>query len=297
VTKPRALLATAVLAVLGPIPSAYAAREFSRGNITAVDWRVMQIEIKTPKGGLLTYKVAPNCAVKFTDGTADFPNPKLEDLTPPMYIHFVFENQTMLEIDVKEVGSAPRPRAQGGGNRGSSDRNSSDRNSSDRNSSDRNSSDRNSSDRNSSDRNSSDRNSSDRNSSDRYSSDRQIKVRILRLDERRGTFEADVAGRRQTFRAENGRLLRGFGEGDLVILGVDRRGGAEVVTDIRTAGQIGRVTRVDERRGEVSIEVRGREALYRVDDGSRLLRRVRVGDRVTFEVEERRGQKVITSIE
>jgi Cu/Ag efflux protein CusF len=287
VTKPRALLATAVLAVLGPIPSAYAAREFSRGNITAVDWRVMQIEIKTPKGGLLTYKVAPNCAVKFTDGTADFPNPKLEDLTPPMYIHFVFENQTMLEIDVKEVGSAPRPRAQGGGNRGSSDRNSSDRNSSDRNSSDRNSSDR----------NSSDRNSSDRNSSDRYSSDRQIKVRILRLDERRGTFEADVAGRRQTFRAENGRLLRGFGEGDLVILGVDRRGGAEVVTDIRTAGQIGRVTRVDERRGEVSIEVRGREALYRVDDGSRLLRRVRVGDRVTFEVEERRGQKVITSIE
>jgi Cu/Ag efflux protein CusF len=297
VTKPRALLATAVLAILGPIPSAYAAREFSRGNITAVDWRVMQIEIKTPKGGLLTYKVAPNCAVKFTDGTADFPNPKLEDLTPPMYIHFVFENQTMLEIDVKEVGSAPRPRAQGGGNRGSSDRNSSDRNSSDRNSSDRNSSDRNSSDRNSSDRNSSDRNSSDRNSSDRYSSDRQIKVRILRLDERRGTFEADVAGRRQTFRAENGRLLRGFGEGDLVILGVDRRGGAEVVTDIRTAGQIGRVTRVDERRGEISIEVRGREALYRVDDGSRLLRRVRVGDRVTFEVEERRGQKVITSIE
>jgi Cu/Ag efflux protein CusF len=267
----RALLATAVLAVVAPAPSAHAAREFSRGNITAVDWRVMQIEIKTPQGGRLTYKVARNCSVKFTDGVADFPNPKLEDLTPPMYIHFVFEDQTMLEIDVKEVGSAPRPRAQGA-NRGSSDRNSSDRNSSDRN-------------------------SSDRNSSDRNSSDRQIKVRILRLDESRGTFEADVAGRRETFRAESNRLLRGFGEGDLVILGFDRRGGGrDVVTDIRSAGQSGRVTRLDERRDEVSIEVRGRETTYQVDS-PRLLRRLRVGDRVAFEVEERRGRKVIVSIE
>jgi hypothetical protein len=281
----RALVATAVLAALGP-PSAHAAREFSRGNITAVDWRVMQVEIKTPQGGRLTYKVARNCSVKFTDGVADFPNPKLEDLTPPMYIHFVFENQTMLEIDVKEVGSAPRPRAQGA-NRGSSDRNSSDRNSSDRSSSDRSSSDR----------SSSDRSSSDRNSPARNSADRQIKVRILRLDERRGTFDADVAGRSQGFRAESSRLLRGFGEGDLVILSLDRRGGSEVVTDIRSAGQSGRVTQVDERRGEVSIEVRGRETLYQVDDGSRLLRRVRVGDRVTFEVEERRGRRVIVSIE
>ena len=48
----------------------------------------MQIEIKTPQGGRLTYKVARNCSVKFTDGAGDFPNPRLEDLTPPMYIHF-----------------------------------------------------------------------------------------------------------------------------------------------------------------------------------------------------------------
>ena len=161
----------------------------------------------------------------------------------------------MLEIDVKEVGSAPRPRA-AGANRGS-----------------------------------------DRGSSDRNQSDRQMKVRILRLDERRGTFEADVAGRRESFRAESNRLLRGFGEGDLVILTFDRRGGGrDVVTDIRSAGQSGRVTRVDERRDEVSIEVRGRETTYQVES-PRLLRRLRVGDRVAFEVEERRGRKVIVSIE
>lgn len=277
------LLATALAVLLGPTPSAHAAREFQRGNITAVDWRAMQIEIKNPKGGVETYKVAPNCSVKFTDGAADFPNPRLEDLTPPMYIHFAFENKTMLEIDVKEVGSAPRPRAQGA-NRAPSDRNGTDRDSSNRGGNDRNSSDR----------GGNDRNSSDRNGADRNSSDRQIKVRILRIDERRGTFDADVAGRRQGFRAETGRLLRGFGEGDLVILTLDRRG--DLVMDIRTAGQRGRVTQIDERRGEVGIDVRGRETLYPVDD-PRLLRRMRVGDRVTFEVEERRGRRVITSIE
>jgi Copper binding periplasmic protein CusF len=240
----RALVATALVAVFGPTPSAHAAREFARGNITAVDWRVMQIEIRTPQGGRQTYKVARNCAVRFTDAARDFPNPRLEDLTPPMYIHFSFENQTVFDIDVKEVGRAARP--------------------------------------------------SPPHEPDRPSADRQIKVRILRLDERRGTFDADVAGRRQTFRAEPSRLLRGFGEGDLVILTLDRRG--DLVTDIRGAGQSGRVTQVDERRGEVSIEVRGRETLYQVDE-PRLLRRIRVGDRVAFEVEERRGRRVITSIE
>jgi hypothetical protein len=272
----RAVLATAIAALLGPTATAHAAREFSRGNITAVDWRAMQVEIKTPQGGTLTYKVAPNCSVKFTDQPGSFPNPRLEDLTPPMYIHFSFENQTMLEIDVKEVGFDARTRGR------TTDR-----------------------DRTSSDRDRTDRDRSDR---DRTSSDREIKVRILRIDERRGTFEADVAGRRQEFRAESSRLLRGFGEGDLVILsfdrrgdserrgGNDRRGGGDLVTDIRSAGQTGRVTQVDERRGEVRIEVRGRETLYPVDN-PRLMRRLRVGDRITFEVEERRGRRVITTIE
>ncbi len=87
---------------------AFAAKEFGRGNITAVDWNAMQIEIKTPKGGTLTYKVAPNVEVKFTDGRADFPNPTYKDLAAPMYIHFVFEDQIISSADVREVGTAPR---------------------------------------------------------------------------------------------------------------------------------------------------------------------------------------------
>jgi Cu/Ag efflux protein CusF len=283
----RFLLAIAV-ALLVPAVPAQAAREFGRGNITAVDWQVMQLEIKTPQGGRLTYKVAPNCSVKFTDRVEEFRNPKLQDLIPPMYIHFAFENQTISEIDVREVGNIPARSS-------ATDRNAA--SGRDRTASDRTASDRNSSDRNSSDRNSSDRGRlSDRSSSNSGRlSDRELRVRIVRVNERRGTFDADVAGRRQGFRVENNRLLRGFGEGDLVILSLDRRGG-DVVTDIRSAGQAGRVTRIDERRGELTIEVGGRESVYPVDSPS-LLRRLREGDRVTYEVEERRGRKVIVSIE
>jgi Cu/Ag efflux protein CusF len=242
-----ALSAGLALATLGSVSPAAAAREFGRGNITAVDWNAMQIEIKTPQGGRLTYKVAKGCEVKFTDGAQDFPNPTLQDLAPPMYIHFQFEDQVISVIDVREVGGAPRRRS--GAPSAAPD-----------------------------------------------TAARELKVRILRLDERRGTFEADVAGRRQSFRAENARLLRDFGEGDLVVIELARRGGSEVVTDIRGAGQTGRVTTLDERRGEIGIEVRGRETLYRVDN-DRILRGIRVGDRITFETEERGGRRVITRIE
>jgi Cu/Ag efflux protein CusF len=288
-TNPRRLLfASAIAAVLVPALPAHAAREFGRGNITAVDWQVMQIEIKTPQGGRLTYKVAQNCSVKFTDRAEEFKNPKLQDLTPPMYIHFVFENQTISEIDVREVGNiGPRSSTTDRGSSTDQGR------STDRGSTDRGSTDRGSTDRGSTDRSSADRRSSERG---RPLSDRELKARILRIDERRGTFDADVAGRRQGFRTESRRLLRDLGEGDLVILSLDRRGGNEIVTDIRSAGQSGRVTRIDERRGEVTVEVRGRESVYLVDS-PRLLRRLREGDRVTFEVEERRGRRVIVSIE
>jgi hypothetical protein len=92
---------------LATVP-AEAAKEFGRGNIQAVDWGVMQVAVKTPQGGVLTYKVAPNAEVKFTDGAADFPNPTYRDLAPPMYIYFQFEDQTISFAEVREVGSAPR---------------------------------------------------------------------------------------------------------------------------------------------------------------------------------------------
>jgi hypothetical protein len=108
------LRAALVAGVFAASP-AFAAKEFGNGNITAVDWNAMQIEIKTPKGGLLTYKVAPNIEVKFTDGAADFPNPTYKDLAPPMQIHFVFEDQIISSADVREVGSAPRRSARPAG--------------------------------------------------------------------------------------------------------------------------------------------------------------------------------------
>ncbi|MET0554875.1 MAG: hypothetical protein ABW221_17670 [Vicinamibacteria bacterium] len=248
--KIRLSAVTAMLA-LAPL-AATAADDFSRGNIEAVDWNVMQIAIRTPQGGTLTYKVFPNASVKFTDCPECFPGPTLKDLAPPMYVHFVFEDldvDTIKSFDVKEIGSAARragPRASSG--------------------------------------------SSDSSSSSGVSG-RDMKVKILRMDERRGTFTADVAGRSQNFRARSGDL-RDFREGDLAIITVDNG----QVTAIRAAGRSGRVTSVDERRGEVGIEVNGRERFYRVEN-NRMLDRVKEGDRVTFDVETRNGQEVVTTLE
>jgi hypothetical protein len=113
-TSKASLIRAAFIALVFAASPAFAAKEFGNGNITAVDWNAMQIEIKNPKGRVYTYKVARNIEVKFTDGTADFPNPTYKDLAPPMQIHFVFEDQVILSADVREVGSAPRRSAQQG---------------------------------------------------------------------------------------------------------------------------------------------------------------------------------------
>jgi hypothetical protein len=110
--KPSSILRAAIVVAVFAVSPAFAAVEYGTGNITAVDWKVMQIEIKTPKGGIVTYKVAPNVEVKFTDGAADFPNPTYKDLAPPMYIHFTFQDRIISVADVREVGSAPRRSAQ-----------------------------------------------------------------------------------------------------------------------------------------------------------------------------------------
>ena len=90
--KTRVLFgALALLAVVAPRP-ALAARDFSRGNIEAVDWNVMQVAVRSSQGRVITYKVAPNASVKFTDCPECFPSPSLRDLAPPMYVHFQFED-------------------------------------------------------------------------------------------------------------------------------------------------------------------------------------------------------------
>lgn len=244
--------ALALLAAAAPRP-ALAARDYSRGNIQAVDWNVMQVAIRTPQGGVLTYKVAPSASVKFTDCPECFPNPTLRDLVPPMYVHFQFEDLAVDEIvsfDVKEIGSAPR---RGGGG-------------------------------------------ASMQPVAPIGVGQDLKVKILTMDERRGTFSADVAGRRQAFRAANAGDLRDFREGDLAVITVERRGAEDVVTQMRAAGRSGRVTTIDKSRGEVGIEVNGRERIYRVEN-NRMLERVKEGDRVTFDVETRNGREVVTTLD
>jgi Cu/Ag efflux protein CusF len=247
--------AMVLLAAAAPRP-ALAARDFSRGNIEAVDWSANQIAIRSGQGRTITYLVSPSASVKFTDCPECFPNPSLRDLAPPMYVHFQFEDLDVDEIvsfDVKEIGSAPRRVSAGrpvapvaplpGGG-----------------------------------------------------SAQDLKVKILSMDERRGTFTADVAGRRQTFRAASTGDLRDFREGDLAVITVERRGNEDLVTRMQAAGRTGRVTTIDKNRGEVGIEVNGRERFYRVEN-SRMLDRVKEGDRVTFDVETRNGREVVTTLE
>jgi Cu/Ag efflux protein CusF len=120
--------------------------------------------------------------------------------------------------------------------------------------------------------------------------DQQLKVRILSTNSR-DEIVADVAGRRQVFRVRESGLLRGFRTGDLVVLTVD---GAGMVTDVRSAAQSGRVVRVGRR--DLVIEVDGREETFGIDDND-VLKGVRVGQTVRFDVEERAGgRRVITRV-
>jgi len=122
-----------------------------------------------------------------------------------------------------------------------------------------------------------------------------LKARIesFRRDGRELT--ADVAGRSQSFRVET-RDRRTFQAGDMVVLRVENRGGERVVTRIDSADLGGRVTRIDRRRRTVVIETNGQQETYSVDREN-VLDDVREGDRVRFEVEERRGGgRVITRI-
>jgi Cu/Ag efflux protein CusF len=253
-TRARLSLAALSLGIasLALPPAAQAARDFSRGNIEAVDWNVMQIAIRTTNGRTITYKVANNASVKFTDCPECFPRPSYRDLAPPMYVHFEFEDLDVDEIvsfDVKEIGSAPRRQGSGGGST----------------------------------------------TPPATGGSQTLKVKVLTLDDRRGTFQADVAGRRQTFRADRN-VMRDLREGDLVVITVERQGNEDVVTQVSGAGRSGRVTQIDKRRGEIGIEVNGRERFFRVEN-ERMLERVKEGDRVTFDVETRNGREVITTLE
>jgi Cu/Ag efflux protein CusF len=254
----RAFLALASLAVLAS--PTLAAPEKTKGDVLAVDLASNKVVVKHPEGYNIVLTVAPDTPVKFTDATEVFLNPTVRDLQTGMYIWFTHENGVAHDIEVRAVSEEMKRARAARGSSGAATA------------------------------------GNQPGIGAGSSGGTELKARILSIDERRGEFRADVAGRSQTFRVDQPRLIRRFQEGDMVVLTVDRRGGDEVVTNVRTAGQSGRVTRVDRRRGEVAIEVDGREETYSVQDKD-LLERVRQGDRVRFEFEDRsNGRKVITGI-
>ena len=100
-----ALLAAATMAV--PAMAQNLTKE--RANILAVDWNAMQVRMKDPQGRERTWVVSKDATVEFTDKREQFPNPKLGDLVPPMYVHFTYNADTkeIMAFDVAEVGFEP----------------------------------------------------------------------------------------------------------------------------------------------------------------------------------------------
>jgi hypothetical protein len=191
ITRTACRLAVAVAAAALVASSAFAAPKNGRGNITAVDWNVMQIAIRGVDGKVNTFRVKRDAGIKFTaEGGENFPNPTLRDLAPPMYVWFVYEDwdgkeaPTIQDFDVREV-----PRGAGRAAAAPSGSTS--------------------------------------------TASRDMTVRISKItNARRGEFDADVAGRNQSFRASNPGMLNSWRQGDLVIVTVE---GRNVVTNIKRA--------------------------------------------------------------
>jgi len=124
----------------------------------------------------------------------------------------------------------------------------------------------------------------------------QIKARIQSVTGGGREITADVAGRSERFRVESRDGSR-VARGDLVILTVEDRGGARVVTRIDPAELFGTIRRLDSGGRSVSIDVDGRVASYLVENRD-LLDGLSVGSTVRFETEERAGgTRVITALQ
>ena len=110
-------LPTAGLVLLSAVavcaPAAAQNLNKERGNILDVDWKAMQVRLKDPQGRERTWPVARDAVVEFNDKREQFPNPKLQDLVPPMYVHFTFNADTkqIVKFEVAEVGFEPRAKS------------------------------------------------------------------------------------------------------------------------------------------------------------------------------------------
>ena len=122
-----------------------------------------------------------------------------------------------------------------------------------------------------------------------------VKARVLDIDERKNEVKVDVAGQSRTYRVNDRSLYRVLLPGRLVIITAERVGGRHTIVDAERASQRGRVMRIDDRRGAVSIQDSDDRTTdtYFFEGGSDL-RRLREGDVIVFEVEERGTRRVVT---
>lgn len=264
--------------ILGAAHITYAQSPGERieGQVTRVDL-VGQRELAVRwNNQIVVQPIHVSTRLVFHECAECFPNPELSDLKPGMNVHFDYNpNEPLERLHVDSVPAEMR-RVTPDNKRVTADR-----------------------DRGSDRGDRGDREDRGDRGSDRGDQPsgvgRDLLVKIQDIDERRGEFRADVAGRAQSFVADNPRDLRRWRVGDLVVITVERRSGGEVVTKIRAGSMSGRVIDVNRRRGEMRLEVDGRQGMYYVDDKD-LLNDIRVGDKIRFEVAESHGRQVITAL-
>ena len=196
ITKSACRLAMTLAVAALVAPSVDAAPKNGRGNITAVDWNVMQVAIRGVDGKVNTFRVRRDAGIKFTgEGNENFPNPTLRDLAPPFYVWFVYEDwdnkeaPTIQDFDVRETprGAGRAGAAASGSSSGAASQ----------------------------------------------AAARDMTVRIQKFtNASRGEFQADVAGKKQMFKTVHPNMLERWREGDLVILTVE---GRNSVTNIKQA--------------------------------------------------------------
>lgn len=120
-----------------------------------------------------------------------------------------------------------------------------------------------------------------------------VKARVLDVQERRNEVRVDVAGQSRTYSVDNRALYRILRRGRLVVITAEFVRGRHTIVRAEAAAQEGRVLRSDERRGSVTIRdsESGATETYYLD---RDVRPMRAGDLVSFDIEERGRESVIT---
>jgi Cu/Ag efflux protein CusF len=104
----RAALALLVSATVA-VPALAQDVTKEKANILAVDWSAMQVRLKDPQGRERTWVVSKDATVEFSDKREQFPNPKLKDLVPPMYVFFSYKSDSkeIVAFEVRQVGFEP----------------------------------------------------------------------------------------------------------------------------------------------------------------------------------------------